>query len=93
MHSETNLKRKMALAATASTSEFEKISKLSGLIECEMPNNRMNQFEGRMMLDSNPQTQLPLTTQQILLRGSELRNCDFIYGACIYAGVDTKIFR
>jgi phospholipid-transporting ATPase len=81
----------MALASTASKNTIETISQLSGRVECEMPNIRMNQFEGRIVLQG--QSVQPLTTQQILLRGSQLRNCDFVFGACVYAGIDTKIIR
>lgn len=81
----------MALAATAKRNTLSEISMLSGRVECEMPNIRMNHFEGRMFLPGH--SVQPLGTQQILLRGSQLRNCDFVYGACVYAGVDTKIIK
>ena len=35
----------------------------------------------------------PLSANQILLRGAQLRNTDWIYGLVIYTGHDTKLMR
>lgn len=64
-------------------------------IDCEKPNNRMNTFEGRMVLDPTTDREkvLPLNLNHLMLRGAELRNTEFIFGVCVYAGTDTKIMR
>ncbi|GFZ16181.1 autoinhibited Ca2+/ATPase II [Actinidia rufa] len=36
---------------------------------------------------------IPLTPQQLLLRDSKLRNTDYIYGAVIFTGQDTKVIQ
>jgi len=36
---------------------------------------------------------IPLDIDQILLRGSSLRNTEYIYGIALYTGHDTKIMQ
>lgn len=36
---------------------------------------------------------LPLDTDQVLLRGSQLRNTQYIYGIAVYTGHQTKIMK
>ncbi|KAL2559078.1 Phospholipid-transporting ATPase [Forsythia ovata] len=36
---------------------------------------------------------IPLSPQQLLLRDSKLRNTDYIYGAVIFTGHDTKVIQ
>jgi hypothetical protein len=71
------------------------MTRLRGHIECEMPNERLNVFEGLITLeiDERRADVSPLSMEQLLLRGSSLRNTEFIYGAVIYAGEDTKVFK
>ena len=38
-------------------------------------------------------TLIPIDPDQILLRGSCLRNCEWVIGVCIYSGHDTKIMK
>lgn len=92
---ENNLKRRSALASTMEATTPEALSKFRGRVECEMPNNRLNHFQGRLILNSTEgqENQFPLTINQMLLRGAELRNTEHVYGLCVYAGVDTKVFR
>ena len=92
---ETNLKRRSAVAETSNMTSIDKLGTLQARVQCEMPNNRLSTFEGRLILkgpDGQDQT-IPLSAQNIGLRGARLRNTDFIFGICVYAGVDTKIFR
>ncbi|KAI3651156.1 hypothetical protein MP228_004637 [Amoeboaphelidium protococcarum] len=93
---ETNLKRKSALGDLADLVSADHLKDFKCHIECETPNNRMNQFEGRIVVEESGASQkktYPLSIYQMLLRGAELRNTDFIYGICVYAGVDTKIIK
>ena len=43
--------------------------------------------------DVIPYSTKPLNADQILLRGAQLRNTDWIYGLVIYTGRDTKLMR
>lgn len=36
---------------------------------------------------------IPIDPDQILLRGSALRNCEWVIGVCIYSGHETKIMK
>ena len=96
---ETNLKRRNCLQETATLRSDDVISNLKGCLECDMPNSKMNAFNGRLIVhySSDPKSDheetYPVGHQQLLLRGAQLRNTEYIYGMCVYAGVDTKIFR
>jgi magnesium-transporting ATPase (P-type) len=36
---------------------------------------------------------IPLTVENLLLRGSSLRNTDFVYGVAVFTGHDSKVMR
>lgn len=60
-------------------------------IECETPNEFLYRFEGNFVLKDG--TKYPINPDQILLKGSSLRNTEFVYGVCVYTGHDTKIMK
>ena len=47
-------------------------------------------FEGTLVLNNMP---IPLGIDQMLLRGSSLRNTQWIYGVVVFTGHETKIMR
>lgn len=47
-------------------------------------------FEGMMVAGG---TAVPLTVDQMLLRGSSLRNTEYIYGLVVFTGHETKIMK
>ena len=47
-------------------------------------------FEGNIMFKGKTE---PLGVDQILLRGSSLRNTEFIYGLVVFTGHETKIMK
>lgn len=49
-----------------------------GEIECESPNNNLNKFQGNIKW--NNQT-YPLTNENLLLRGTKLKNTQWIVGS------------
>ena len=55
---------------------------------CEAPNNRISEFEGRLVIDKNT---LPVGNDQVLLRGCRLRNTKWCFGVVVFAGRDTKL--
>ncbi|KAK7858536.1 putative phospholipid-transporting atpase 9, partial [Quercus suber] len=87
---ETNLKLKQALDATSNLHEDSSFQNFKAIIKCEDPNANLYSFVGGLELEEQ---QYPLSPQQLLLRGSKLRNTDFIYGAVIFTGHDTKVMQ
>ncbi|CAG9326660.1 unnamed protein product [Blepharisma stoltei] len=86
---ETNLKHKSASKDTQT--HYEEDSKFDGLeatVRCEGPNPMIYQFNGLLtILD----TVLVLASEQLLLRGSSLKNTDWITGIVVYTGHESKI--
>ena len=68
------------------------------MIECEQPTERLYDFIGRLRMaetmaevaDADPQ---PLNPDNLLLRGSRLKNTDYVYGCAVYTGQETKISK
>lgn len=68
------------------------VKKLKGDLECEKPNNLIHKFEGKMNLAGVEDT-LSLSVDNLILRGSSLRNTEEIYGLVVFAGHDTKLMK
>lgn len=63
-------------------------------VECENPNDMLYRFEGTMGLGGEKKGALvPLGPDQMLLRGSSMRNTDFAYGLVVFTGHETKIMK
>ena len=62
----------------------------SAEIEFEPPNNNLGRFEGNLTWKGKT---YPLKNDNILLRGTRLRNTHWAYGIVCYAGPDTKLMR
>ncbi|EGC28908.1 hypothetical protein DICPUDRAFT_51588 [Dictyostelium purpureum] len=89
---ETNLKVRKALLDTNKLQTADEISSLRGSIVYETPNERLYRFNGRIVIQGKENIIHSLNHTMFLQRGSQLRNTKFIYGVCVYAGVDTKLF-
>jgi len=87
---ETNLKLKQALEATAFMHEDSYYRDFKALIKCEDPNTNLYSFVGTLDFEQNL---YPLSPQRLLLRDSKLRNTEYIYGAVIFTGHDTKVMQ
>jgi phospholipid-translocating ATPase len=87
---ETNLKIKQALEVTLDLQEDIKFREVRQTIKCEDPNANLYSFVGSMEWRGQ---QYPLSPLQLLLRDSKLRNTDYIYGAVIFTGHDTKAMQ
>lgn len=84
--------------------EINKMHKL-GIIECESPKTDLYSFNGKIELTlpdqmrlsqlQNPPTNqpsvLPLTAENVLLRGSRIKNTECVIGCAIYTGMTTKL--
>lgn len=69
----------------------EQVSLLKGVMKTELPNNSLYTFEGTFRI--NDSKDVPLDPSQILLRGAQLRNTRWIYGAVIFTGHDSKLLK
>ncbi|KAJ0676484.1 putative P-type phospholipid transporter [Helianthus annuus] len=85
---ETNLKIRKALEKTWDYITPERASEFKGEIQCEQPNNSLYTFTGNLITQNQT---LPLGPNQILLRGCNLRNTEYIVGAVVFTGHETKV--
>ncbi|XP_028271277.1 probable phospholipid-transporting ATPase IA isoform X6 [Parambassis ranga] len=88
---ETNLKIRQGLQVTADIKEIDSLMRLSGRMECESPNRHLYEFVGNIRLDGH--STVPLGPDQILLRGAQLRNTQWVHGVVVYTGHDTKLMQ
>ena len=88
------------------TKTDEDVALFTGEVHCQGPNEFLYKFEGNMkfkpakdeFLESETDynggmTSLPIDVNQVLLRGSSLRNTDYVYGIVIYTGHESKIMK
>ncbi|RLN50394.1 hypothetical protein BBJ29_000922 [Phytophthora kernoviae] len=94
---ETNLKLRHACDATLHVHSAAQVAALTGQIRCENPNKAISRFDGTLSIssdsklgDAHPQ---PVAIKNVLLRGCQLRNTDWIYGLVVNTGPDTKIMQ
>lgn len=82
---ESNLKTRYARQEVASA--VSEGSVISGLIRCEQPNRNIYEFTANMEFNEN---KFPLSQSNIILRGCQLKNTDWVLGVVVYAGQETK---
>ncbi|KAL1216326.1 putative phospholipid-transporting ATPase 11 [Cardamine amara subsp. amara] len=88
---ETNLKVKQSLEVTSSAlHEDSDFKDLKAVVRCEDPNADLYTFVGTLDFE---QQKSPLSIQQLLLRDSKLRNTEYVYGAVVFTGHDTKVIQ
>lgn len=92
---ETNLKLKQAPKSL--NQEFKNVSKLKelkGSMKYEEPNDQIYKFKGNFSVKLSTEDEIKeigLKSENILLRGTSLKNTPFVYGCVVYTGHDTKI--
>jgi phospholipid-transporting ATPase len=86
---ETNLKIRNSIPQTSNLDNPDKIKELKGSFDYEPPNNRLYTFSGRLVRSGQPD--VPVDNENILLRGSTLRNTEWIFGQIVYVGAESKI--
>jgi magnesium-transporting ATPase (P-type) len=60
------------------------------MIQCEKENDNIYGFAGFIKFEDR-ELQVPVDIDQILLRGSSLRNTEWVYALSVYTGHDTKV--
>ncbi|KAJ3167595.1 hypothetical protein HDU88_002041 [Geranomyces variabilis] len=100
---ETNLKIRQGVPATAAVlapDHLDLIRAFKCVVECEKPNNSLYTFTGTLVLPplpdavpgkQQPPRQVPLSAQNVLLRGCYLRNTAWAIGLTVQTGASTKI--
>lgn len=89
MDGETNLKSKQALPCLARNCQsVDAIAECNAHFVVEDPNLDFYRFEGRCTVEDQT---LPLTNNEIIYRGSILRNTPELCGMVIYSGEECKI--
>ncbi|CAB4386591.1 unnamed protein product [Rhizophagus irregularis] len=87
---ETNLKQRQALKEiNSSVTTPEALANFRATVRTENPNQDLYNFDGSISL-ANKKT-CSLSNNQILLRGTILRNTPEIYGLVIFTGEETKL--
>ena len=74
---ETNLKLKHALDVTSHLHDEKFFKEFTAVIKCEDPNEKLYSFIGTLSYDGKD---YPLSIQQLLLRGSKLKNTEYVFG-------------
>ena len=91
---ETNLKVRQSLTVSngilGEGGKADRLAEMKGAqVDCEGPNKKLYDFNGSLSLASGQKT--PLSTAQVLLRGSRLMNTDFAIGLVVYSGPQSKL--
>eukprot|EP00026_Physarum_polycephalum_P000158 Phypoly_transcript_00158.p1 GENE.Phypoly_transcript_00158~~Phypoly_transcript_00158.p1 ORF type:complete len:1281 (-),score=198.53 Phypoly_transcript_00158:23-3865(-) len=92
---ETNLKIRYVPTKCAFIKTEKELADIQLRLECEGPNNRVYEFEGVLALqkhESDPkQEKFPIGPDNVVLRGTVLKNTEHIYGLVVYTGKETKV--
>lgn len=90
---ESNLKRRKALTSTQGRSTPADLVALKGTFKTEAPNVNLEELTGSFH-DGNGSAELEIATNdEILLRGTIIRNTASVQGIVVYAGSDTKLMK
>ncbi|XP_077651608.1 phospholipid-transporting ATPase IB-like [Urocitellus parryii] len=88
---ETNLKIRQASLEVAGIIKEGQLVNLDGKIECEEPDRQFNNFVGTLYLRGK--SPISVGPDQMLLRGTQLKNTQWIIGVVIYTGFETKLMQ
>ncbi|ONK62795.1 uncharacterized protein A4U43_C07F8220, partial [Asparagus officinalis] len=81
---ESNLKTRYAKQET----QLVPPNRVSGLMRCEKPNRNIYGFQANVDIDGK---RVSLGPGNIILRGCELKNTDWVIGVAVYTGQETKV--
>jgi magnesium-transporting ATPase (P-type) len=72
----------------AREAEQKGLNSIYGQIICEKPNNRINRFQGMCQFENEL---IPLQIVNLLLRGTKLKNTNWVVGIVVFTGRECKI--
>lgn len=84
---ETNLKTLSTPKGLPDTEELHNL----GFIECELPTTDLYSFNGRIKLEEKEVQSVPLMADNLMLRGSRVRNTEWVIATAVYCGQNTKL--
>eukprot|EP01071_Lankesteria_metandrocarpae_P014284 Lankesteria_metandrocarpae@DN8299_c0_g1_i1.p1 len=87
---ETNLKLKVAVKGTRAEVTAHSLAAVKGRIVCEQPSSALDNFSGSLKLEAHPRA-AQLDIRNFILKGSRIRNTDWIYGVVVYTGTETRL--
>lgn len=88
---ETNLKTYKTKSETKNI-RYKEVKRMNGTINAEVNHQNLYKFYGNIIDDGSYfPNETPLNEENLLLRGSRLRNTKYCVGVVVYAGKDTKI--
>jgi phospholipid-transporting ATPase len=91
---ETNLKIKQAIPETVHLVNPADLSRMVGSVRSEQPNSSLYTYEATLKMSGGvTEKELPLSPEQLLLRGAVLRNTPWIHGLVVFTGHETKLMR
>lgn len=85
---ETNLKNKQVSSALAGCTSIEAISKAQAAFVTEKPNPELFSFDGHVSVDGKA---APLTLNEVVYRGSVIRNTANVTGLVVNTGEECKV--
>ena len=85
---ESDLKPRRALTETSELSEA-RVAAFKGTINCAHPNAAVYSFDANLVMEGG-EKKLSLSADQTLLQCTHLRNTDWVYGAVVYTGNESK---
>ena len=77
------------IAETSNMRTATDLAEWQARIQCELPNSSLYTFEGVVRAG----TEISVGPKQLLLRGSTLRNTEWVLTLVIFTGDDTKLMR
>lgn len=87
---ESNLKEKLMVKNLRDFPE-ENIGSFQGSLECDVPNEYLDVWEATARINGMPPINFEF--KQLLLRGTTLRNTEYVYGVIVYTGHHTKSMK
>lgn len=88
---ETNLKIKnVHKDVNGNLASIDQLVALEGDMLCEKPNGALYKFEGSAKFNFRRE-KIPINPENIILRGSSLKNTEYVYGITVFTGHDSKV--
>jgi len=87
---ESNLKRHTVIELTKDITDPSTLTDVQGEIICQLPDPALHAFQGQVVSPENP-SPMPLSSDNLVLRGCILKNTDYIFAMVVYSGYDTKV--